>query len=140
MFNNTKKLFVAITALVAINVQAVDVSSSLLDAIAAVESNGNSSAIGDNGNAYGVYQIHESYVQDVNRISGKNFTHEDAFDKDKAKEMVTIYLTNYGKNYEKKTGKTATNEVLARIHNGGPNGWKKTATQKYWNKVQKEIK
>ena len=135
------KTFVAIvTAFVAANVAAVEITDSFLDAIVAVESGGNASAIGDNGNAYGAYQIHESYVNDVNRISGKNFTHADAFDKKKAKEMVKIYLTNYGKNYEKKTGNTATNEVLARIHNGGPNGWKKTATQKYWNKVQKELK
>ena len=135
------KTFVAIvTAFVAANVAAVEITDSFLDAIVAVESHGNAKAIGDNGKAYGVYQIHKSYVEDVNRISGKNFTLADAFDKEKAKEMVKIYLTNYGKNYEKKTGKTATNEVLARIHNGGPSGYKKDATKKYWDKVQKELK
>jgi len=137
---NTKNLVVIFTAMLAINVSAVEVTADFLKAIETVESHGNAKAIGDNGKAYGVYQIHKSYVEDVNRISGKNFTHEDAFDKDKAKEMVEIYLTNYGKSYEKKTGKKATNEVLARIHNGGPNGYKKDATKKYWNKVQKELK
>lgn len=137
---NTKNLVVIFTAMLAINVGAVEVTTDFLKAIETVESHGNTKAIGDNGKAYGVYQIHKSYVEDVNRISGKNFTHEDAFDKDKAKEMVEIYLTNYGKSYEKKTGKKATNEVLARIHNGGPNGYKKDATKKYWNKVQKELK
>ena len=137
---NTKNLVVIFTAMLAINVSAVEVSTDFLKAIETVESHGNAKAIGDNGKAYGVYQIHKSYVEDVNRISGKNFTHEDAFDKDKAREMVEIYLTNYGKSYEKKTGKKATNEVLARIHNGGPNGYKKDATKKYWDKVQKELK
>jgi hypothetical protein len=35
--------------------------------------------------------------------------------------------------------KGASDEVLARIHNGGPKGYKKTATVKYWNKVKKEL-
>ena len=140
MFNKTKNFVLVLTAMLTVNVMAVEVSSSLLGAIEQVESRGNTTAIGDSGKAYGVYQIHESYVQDVNRISGKNFTHADAFDKDKAKEMVEIYLNHYGKSYEKKTGKKATNEVLARIHNGGPNGYKKDATKKYWNKVNKELK
>ena len=33
--------------------------------------------------------------------------------------------------YERKTGKKASLEVLASIHNGGSNGWKKEATLKY---------
>jgi len=30
-------------------------------------------------------------------------------------------------------------EDIARIHNGGPNGYKKTATDQYWVKVRAEI-
>ena len=36
-------------------------------------------------------------------------------------------------------GRTPTNEDLARIHNGGPNGYKKTATDGYWKKVKNKI-
>jgi hypothetical protein len=50
--------------------------------------------------------------------------------------MTIIYLNHYGKVYEKKTGKKATCEVLSRIHNGGPNGYKNPKTIKYWNKVK----
>ena len=33
-----------------------------------------------------------------------------------------------------------TYEVYARIWNGGPDGWKKRSTLKYWKKVKKELK
>jgi hypothetical protein len=29
-----------------------------------------------------------------------------------------------------------TPEKIARMHNGGPNGWKISATDKYWDKVE----
>tara|TARA_R100000655_G_scaffold110052_2_gene167212 strand:- start:1011 stop:1397 length:387 start_codon:yes stop_codon:yes gene_type:complete len=37
------------------------------------------------------------------------------------------------------TGKIFTNEIGARIWNGGPNGWKKDSTKKYWKKVKKVL-
>ena len=121
-------------------VKAVDVSDKLLDAICDIESHGNSQAVGDSGKAVGVYQIHKIYVDDVNSFSKTQYTYEDRKDKTKSRAMVKAYLEHYGKVYEKKTGETANNEVLARIHNGGPNGYKKDATKKYWNKIEKELK
>ena len=50
--------------------------------------------------------------------------------------IVTLYLTYWGKQYEKKTGKEVTDEVYSKIHNGGPNGWNKESTEKYWKKVK----
>lgn len=117
----------------------------LLNAIKNVESSGNSSAIGDNGKAVGAYQIHKVYVDDVNKILKNKgfktrFTYDDRFNAHKSRVMTCVYLNHYGKVYERKTGKKASSEVLAKIHNGGPNGWKKQATVKYWNKVKKRLK
>lgn len=114
--------------------------SILLPALAGVESNNNAHAIGDNGCAVGILQIHPGYVQDVNRIAGTNFTLEDRKCADKSFQMATIYLQHYGKAYYHTTGKTPTLEVLARIHNGGPCGYKKQVTIKYWTKVRRKLK
>ena len=36
-------------------------------------------------------------------------------------------------------GHVPTDEDLARIHNGGPNGFKNPATVAYWEKVKKYL-
>ena len=135
-----KKIFFFTLLILSSSVKAVEVSQSLLDAIQAVESNGNERAIGDNGKAVGAFQIHKIYVDDVNSFSSEKFTYEDRNDKEKSQKIVKLYLEHYGKNYEKKTGKKATNEVLARIHNGGPKGHNKEATKNYWKKVENNLK
>lgn len=117
----------------------------LARAIATVESNGNNNAVGDNGKAVGKFQIWKVYVDDVNRICAlKNmpykFGYEDRKDPAKSVLMVKIYTEYYGAVYELRTGKKATAEVLARIHNGG--GWQgalKPCTTEYWRKVKKQI-
>jgi len=107
----------------------------LLPLLVHVESGGDLNAVGDNGKAKGCLQLRAIYVEDVNRIYKTKYTHDDAFDKYKAHEITFLYLMHYGKRYEKLTGKTVTNEVLSRIHNGGPNGFKNPKTEKYWKKV-----
>ena len=114
----------------------IETIAQLIVAIIQVESGGNMMAVGDNGKAYGCMQIHAAYVEDVNRIWGTKFVHEDAFDKVAAIEMFLIYTGHYGVKLEDKLDRKATFEDLARIHNGGPNGWKKDSTKKYWEKVQ----
>ena len=119
----------------------------LLPALAKVESSDNPRALGDlkkgtSGKsvhhyaAWGMFQLHEIYVKDVNLFSGTSFRHADAFNPEKAKQIVRLYLIHYGKAYERKTGKPASLEVLARIHNGGPRGYEKKATARYWEKVK----
>ena len=115
-------------------------SSSLLDAIETVESSGNIKAIGDGGKAVGCLQIHKAVIDDVNRIYGKTYQLKDRYSRSKSREIASLYLSYWGNHYEKKTGKKATNDVLARIWNGGCYGWKKQATIKYWNKVKKAMK
>lgn len=135
-----KIIAIGLVAIAAVSASAKD----LYEAIATVESNGNDYAIGDNGNAVGRYQIWKIYVDDVNRIckllrNKKQYTYADRTNPVKSLEMVKIYTWFYAKRYERLTGKKATDEIKARIHNGGLNGWKKTATIKYWNKVKREM-
>ena len=107
----------------------------LLDAIEWVESKGNPWAVGDDGAAVGAYQIHKIYVDDVNRIRramvwgdtyGCLYTYRDRENKQRSREMVTIFFKHY----------RGTFEEMARKHNGGPNGHKKESTKAYWEKVK----
>ena len=89
-----------------------------------------------------VYQIREIYVADVNRILrnpryrlAAPFTLRDRLDRFKSRAMMEVYWAYYGERYRRLTGREPTAEVLARIHNGGPDGWRKTATLPYWRKV-----
>lgn len=83
----------------------------------------------------GIAQIRAGVVADCNRIlarsgRGERFTLKDRSDPDKARAMFNIYLEHYG-------GVDATYEKLARIWNGGPRGYLKDATVKYWEGVKR---
>ncbi|MHC4355140.1 MAG: transglycosylase SLT domain-containing protein [Planctomycetota bacterium] len=99
----------------------------LIDAIAQIESNNRSKAVGDNGRAIGAYQIHRAYWKDGTRVLGVKWSYGDAFDPGKARRVVRAYLQHYGR------GKTLIQ--MARIHNGGPRGYRKKATLGYGRKV-----
>lgn len=108
----------------------------LFNAIKIVET-GSGSGLGikgDNGRAYGPYQIHESYFID-SRVNGK---WEDCLNSKEFSERVMIAYWN---RYQKNALKSLDYEILARCHNLGPN-WKnkKALGDKYWTKVQKHIK
>ena len=94
--------------------------------------------------AYGLLQIRQPYLDDVNKIAGKDvlavwskskLTLADMKDPEMAKWAFRVYLNHYGESYEKNTGKAPTAEVYARIHNGGPNGWKNKKTVAYGRDV-----
>lgn len=112
----------------------------LLPLLAQVESNNDPAAIGDNGKAIGIYQIWEPYWQDGCEELDVEWPYEWAYKPDKARFIVFAYLYRYGRAYERETKKPVTLEVLARIHNGGPDGWKKEATKKYWLKIKEAQK
>jgi len=111
-----------------------------LAALIAVESGGDKMAIGDRNlknKAYGVCQIRQPYLDDVNRIAKTSFTMKQVANSEALSRWATVtYIKHYGKRYARLTGKPLTAEVAARIHNGGPNGWKKKATDAHWNKVK----
>ena len=101
----------------------------LLVAIAQVESEGDPNAVNVFEDAVGLYQIRPIYVKDCNRILGRpEFKLSDRYDPKRSRLMVVMYITHYGK------GKSL--EDMARIHNGGPRGHKKAATEAYWKKVK----
>lgn len=112
----------------------------VLPVIAQVESNHNDAAVGDNGKALGRYQIHACYVADVNRIAKASYTHTSAHDGAIAACMVRVYLRHYARRYERLTGLVVDAEALCRMHNGGPNGYKKPCTLPYWEKCRKLLK
>lgn len=112
----------------------------LVSALILVESRGNDSAIGDRhivgGEAVGALQIRPIMVREVNRIlkiqkSNKRFKLSDRFDRNKTIEMFYVW-----KNFHHKDSDF---ETIARNWNGGPKGYKNPRTEKYWNKVQKEL-
>jgi len=102
-----------------------------------VESSGDPDAIGDNGLAFGCLQLHASYVQDAAEFAGETWKHEDAFNPATAEQIVRAYMARYAT--ERRLGREPTYQDIARIHNGGPNGFKKAATDGYWLKVKKEL-
>jgi hypothetical protein len=101
----------------------------LLDAIAEVESGNDSKAVGDEGRAIGMYQLHRGYWRDGIRILGVEWDYSLAFKAEKSRRVVKAYLLHYGK------GRSLLD--MARIHNGGPNGYKKKATVRYARKIAK---
>ena len=122
------------------NVQVVISERDLVSALISVESRGNDSAIGDRhivgGEAVGALQIRPIMVREVNRIlriqkSDKRYKLKDRFDREKTLEMFFVW-----KNYHHPDSDF---ETIARNWNGGPKGYKNPRTEKYWNKVQKEL-
>lgn len=110
----------------------------LLDAIRQVETGGHpnpSEAIGDGGKALGPYQIHRIYWLDAvefdKSIGGK---YTDVKNKDYAEKVILAYWKRYAT--KRRIGREVSDEDRARIHNGGPNGFKKKATIPYWKKVK----
>lgn len=128
-------LLLALVVMLGLNIGSVPPAKvdSLLVAIATVESGNDSRAVGDGGKAIGAYQIHKVYWQDaVDFDKTLGGSYQDCYDPDYARRVVLAYLKRYAP-----AGATA--ETLARIHNGGPRGYLKKATLKYWTKVQKEL-
>ena len=110
--------------------------------ISRVESTHNNNKVGDRTlkyHAYGAYQIRYPYLQDVNRIArkdvlstwGHRLTPTDMRDPVKAKWAMKVYLSYYGRRYTRITGKLPTATIYAKIHNGGPDGWRDHATRRY---------
>lgn len=110
---------------------------SLIIALITVESNGNDFEIGDGGKALGCLQMHAAYVQDAAEHAGKDWVHEDALIRDVAVQIFMAYMDRYAT--AERLGREPTAEDIARIHNGGPNGYKKKSTVKYWVKVKKQL-
>jgi len=90
---------------------------------------------GDGGLARGPLQIHECAWLDVKRDGEK---YSDCEGLDYSLEVFRRYMDRYAT--VERLGRTVTDEDRARIWNGGPNGFKKkSSTERYWEKIRKEI-
>nr|AFN66527.1 lysozyme 1 [Cristaria plicata] len=78
----------------------------------------------------GYYQIKEPYYEDCGSPGGDWKTC--ANDYWCATTCVRNYMARYGPN----SGCPNTCQTYARIHNGGPNGCKRSSTLAYWRRVQ----
>ena len=149
IFNRTKTLLLLGSMLAVGSFARAQDTDRMIVALTKVESNGNAAAVGDNGKAFGILQIHISMVRDANRIAGTHFTHSEMLDPAKARSVAQIVLTHYSKHISKTTGRNATNKELAFIWNGGAGAWKRASVPRgdakqrnleaYWGKVAKAL-
>lgn len=109
----------------------------LILAIIMIESGGDPKAIGDDGLAFGILQIHKAYCIDAGEYAGVSWIHNDAFDPQKATEMFKAYMARYAT--PERLGRDVTAEDIARIHNGGLYGYKRSSTDAYWAKVKAKL-
>lgn len=114
----------------------------MLDAIKKVESGGDENAVGDGGRSRGAYQISRVYYNDAVKFNSSlrdgGKTYEDVYGPGSsayAERVICSYMAKYAT--PARLRRQPTFEDIARIHNGGPDGYKKCATRKYWRKVQK---
>jgi hypothetical protein len=108
-----------------------------------IESGGDKTLVGDlnlKNHAYGVCQIRQPYLDDVNRFAGTHYLMRDVAESETlAKWAVLCYVKHYGEEYTRVTGKPLDMEAAARMHNGGGNGWRRKSTDVYWEKFSKEL-
>lgn len=102
------------------------VDARFLAALAAVESGGDDDAVNEREDAHGRYQIRAAALADANRILCTSYTLADCHDPAVAARIVRAYLGHYGAALS-----APTPTALARIWNGGPNGYKRDATRGY---------
>ena len=102
---------------------------------------------GDNGTSIGPYQITYGCWADVTdryddvpgqwAPTGPGQPQTCARD-DYSQKIVKRYLAIYAT--QDRLGRPPTDEDRARIWNGGPNGYKKKATESYWDKIVEAMK
>lgn len=102
------------------------VDARFLAALAAVESGGDDAAVNEREDAHGRYQVRAAALADANRILCTDYTLADCHDPAVAARIVRAYLGHYGAALS-----APTPTALARIWNGGPNGYKRDATRGY---------
>ncbi len=107
-----------------------------IDAVRRVETGGlpaaGVGAVGDKGASIGPYQIQRGYWLD-SRVAGE---YRSCLTDAAYSERV---MRAYWARYCPRALAAEDWETLARIHNGGPKGAKKSATVKYWERVKKEL-
>ena len=121
------------------------INRNLLDAMQQVESGGNGCKIGDHGRSFGAYQIMRGYYNDAvefnPRLRDGGRTFEDVVGRGGiaySEQVIMSYMGRYAT--RQRLGHDPTCEDIARIHNGGPNGYKRDSTNGYWKRVKQHYK
>ncbi len=89
-------------------------------------------AIGDGGKSLGPYQISQKYLTD-SEVGGD-------WRRCRDRQYSEAVMIAYWKRHCPDALRTLDYQTLARIHNGGPNGPRKTATLSYWRLVQAALR
>lgn len=111
--------------------------SKIREVLKHVETNYRIEMIGDGGDSFGILQIQEAVIIDINRKFGTNYSHQDAFDEVCAEEIFELYIQMYSKKLEKKEKRPVTEYDIVRMWNGGPRGYKRSSTLDYLEKYKK---
>jgi hypothetical protein len=134
---NIKILTLALCVSLSIPSYATDLDQ-IYNIIKHVESNNKESAIGDNGKAYGVVQIHKICVADINRIYKTEYTHRQAFDETCSREMFMLYISYGIKVFNLIRCRSPTEEEIVKMWNGGIyRGYLKKSTRAYYERYKK---
>lgn len=104
----------------------------LIPALIAVESGGDDNAFNPVTGAAGPLQITTPYLADIHRRDGRAVWGS-VYDRYFAIKMFRAYMEIYAT--PERLGRVPTMEDMARIHHGGPDGWKRDSTKAYWKKV-----
>ncbi len=87
---------------------------------------------GDGGRAIGPYQIHNVYWRDaIEHDPTLGGTYQDCRDRGYAERVIDAYMRRWAA----EAWRDGDAETVARVHNGGPTGAQKTATDGYWERV-----
>lgn len=107
----------------------------IFNVIKHVETNNNPKAIGDDGRAYGVVQIHKVCILDVNKTFNTEFRHKDAFNVIISKEIFKLYIRKGVNLFKKKHCRDPTEQEIVRMWNGGIyKGYRYRGTLKYYKR------
>lgn len=146
---NKISAILALTALIMLGLIAICHATPTIDlgAIAKIESSNNPKAIGDNGKAFGLYQIQQPLLIDYNKANKTRYTLKDMLDPIKAEKVATWAFTAYLPRLLRHYGKPVTvNNLLVAYNAGIGNAIKgrvPTTTKKYiakYNKLNKGAK
>ena len=111
----------------------------ILDAIRWVESGDRVDVRdGDDGLAIGPYQIHRVYWLDAMAFEpelGEGDGYQRCRERDYAERVIDAYMRRYVPD----AWRVGDAEVIARVHNGGPKGDSKRATDRYWLRVLERL-
>ena len=104
---------------------------SLVAALCLVESSGNPRAVGDNGRAVGVLQIHEIMVDEANRLEGfQRFTYSDRKSAMQSRQMAYTVIS-------KRLARAGYNEPTPEALKYAIGLWNRGET--YYQKVIKQM-